>query len=127
MLYVSKFSLSLLSISQFTKQHDYSVTFFPSYHVFQDLTTERRIGSGHERGDMYYLDDGVSPTGLVADQPDPIRPWHWRLGHLSLQKLQSVISIESSFCTLGCLVRRASIIVSLFRVESITVVVLHLS
>ena len=56
-LYVSKFPISLLSISQFTKQYNCSVTFFPSYCVFQDLTTGRRIGSGHERGGMYYLDE----------------------------------------------------------------------
>ena len=48
-LYVSKFPISLLSISQFTKQHNCSVTFFPSYFVFQDLTTRRKIGSGHEK------------------------------------------------------------------------------
>ena len=44
----------------------------------------------------------MSPTGLVAGQPDPILLWHWRLGDPSLQKLLSVISIESSFSTLGC-------------------------
>jgi len=75
-LYVPKFPLSLLSISQFTKQQNYSITFFPSYYVFQDLTT-RRIGSDRERAGMYYLDDGVSPTGLIAVQPDPILLWHW--------------------------------------------------
>jgi len=84
-LYVLKFHVSLLSISQFTKQHNCSVTFFPSYCVFQDLTTGRRIGSGHEKGGMYYLDDGVSPTGLTASQPDPTLLWHWRLGYPSLQ------------------------------------------
>ena len=51
-LYVSNFFISLLSISQFTKQHNYSVTYFPSYCVFQDLINGRRIGSGHERGGM---------------------------------------------------------------------------
>jgi len=49
---------------------------------------------------MYYLDDGVSPTGLVAGHP--LLLWHWRLGHPSLQKHQSVIHVESSFSTLGC-------------------------
>ena len=100
MLYVLKFPVSLLSISQFTKQHNCSITFFPSYCVFQDLTIGR-IGSGHKRGGMYYLDDGVSPTGLVAGQPDPILLGHCRLGHPSLQKLWSVISVESSFSTLS--------------------------
>ena len=65
-LYVPKFHVSLLFISQFTKQHNCSVTFFPPYWVFQDLTTGRWIGSDHEKGGMHYLDDGVSPTGLVA-------------------------------------------------------------
>jgi len=83
-LYVPKFPVSLFFISQFTKQHNCSVTFFPSYCVFQDLTTGRRIGSCRERGSMYYLDEGVSPTGLVVGQPDPILLWHWRLGHPSL-------------------------------------------
>ena len=54
------------------------------------------------RGGMYYLDDGVSPTGLVAGQHDPILLRYWRLGHPSLQKLRLVISVESSFSTLGC-------------------------
>ena len=51
---------------------------------------------------MYYLDNGVFPTGLVAGQPDPILLWHWSLGHPSLQKLRSVISVEFSFSILGC-------------------------
>ena len=44
----------------------------------------------------------MSPTGLVAGQPDPILLWHWLLGHPSLQKFRSVISVESSFSTLDC-------------------------
>jgi len=59
---------------------------------------------------MYYLDDGVSPTSLVTGQPDPILLWHWYLGHPLLQKFQSVIYVESSFSTFGCLVRWASIV-----------------
>jgi len=65
-LYAPQFPISLLSISQFTKQNNCNVTFFPPYYVFHDLTTGRKIGSGHERGSMYYLDDRVSPAGLVA-------------------------------------------------------------
>jgi len=44
----------------------------------------------------------VSHTGLVAGQPDPILLLHWCWGHPSLQKLWSVIFVESSFSTLGC-------------------------
>ena len=51
---------------------------------------------------MYYLDDGVSPTGSVPGQSDPILLWYWRLGHPSLQKFRSIISVEYSFSTLGC-------------------------
>jgi len=70
--------------------------------VFQDLSTGKGIGSGHERGDIYYLDDRVTPTGLVAGQPDLVLLWHWRLGHPSLQKIRSVIPVESSISSLGC-------------------------
>jgi len=56
-LYVLKFRVSLLSISQFTKHNNCKITFFPSHCVFRDLSTGRKISSGHERGGMYYLDD----------------------------------------------------------------------
>ena len=69
-LYVPRFPVSLLSISQFTK-NNCKITSFPSHCVFQYLSNGKRIGSGHERGGIYYLDDRVTPTGLVADKPDP--------------------------------------------------------
>ena len=70
--------------------------------MFQDLLTGKRIDSGHERGGIYYLNDRVTPTSLVAGQPDPVLLWHWRLGHPSLQKNRSVIPVESSISFLGC-------------------------
>ena len=70
--YVSKFPVSLNSISQFTKQNSCKVTFFLPIMFFQDMTTGKRIGSGHEREIMYYLDDKVSPIVLDTNQPDPI-------------------------------------------------------
>ena len=63
--------------------------------MFQDLLTRKRIGSGHERGGIYYLDDRVTFTGLVAGQPDLVLLWYWLLGHLLVQKFQFVIPIES--------------------------------
>jgi len=44
----------------------------------------------------------VTPTDLVADQPDLVLLWHWRLGHPSMQKLQFVVPIKSSISSLGC-------------------------
>jgi len=70
--------------------------------VFQDLLTGKRIGSGHERGGIYYLDDRVTPTGLIAGQPDLVLLWHWRLGHPSVQKIRSVIPFESFISSLCC-------------------------
>jgi len=48
------------------------------------------------------LDDRVTPTGLVAGQPDPILLWHWRLGYPSVQKMWYVILVECSISFLGC-------------------------
>ena len=56
----------------------------------------------HERGGMYYWDDRINPTGLVADKPDPILFWHWRLGHPSVQKIRSIIHVASSIFSLEC-------------------------
>ena len=51
---------------------------------------------------MYYLDDRVTPTGLVTYQPDFFLLWYWHLVHLSVQNLQSVVPIESSVSILDC-------------------------
>ena len=80
-------TVSLLSISQLKSIITAKLHFFLSYCVSQDLSTGRRIGSGHERGSMYYLDDRVTPTGLVVDQPDPVLFWHWRLVILRCKSL----------------------------------------
>jgi len=125
-LYVPRFSVSLLSISQFTKHNNCKITFFPSHCMFQDLSTGKRIDLGHERGGIYYLDDRVTPTGLVSDQPDTVLLWRWRLGHPSVQKFQSVIPVESSISSLDCeSYELVSIIMLRFRVELIIVAVLH--
>ena len=47
-LYVPRFSVSLLSLSQFTKHNNYKIIFLFSYSVFQDLSTGKRISLGHE-------------------------------------------------------------------------------
>jgi len=97
--------------------------------MFQDLSTGIRIGSGHKRGGIYYLDDRVTHTGLVAGQPDPVLFWHRRLNHPSVQKFRFVIPVESSISVLACesyeLNKHNH--ATTFRVESIIVIVLLLS
>ena len=46
-LHVPSFTANLLSISRITRDLNCSVTFFPSFYVFQDLQT-RTIDSGRE-------------------------------------------------------------------------------
>lgn len=55
-LHVSNFTLNLLSVSHLTRSLNCSVTFFPSYCVFQDLNLKRTIGKGHEDNGLYILD-----------------------------------------------------------------------
>lgn len=58
-LFAPKFHVSLLSISHLTQSHNCTVTFYPSYCIFQDLQTKRMIGGGHERDGLYYLDSFI--------------------------------------------------------------------
>ena len=44
----------------------------------------------------------MTPTGLIADRPNPVLRKHWRLCHLLIQKLLSVIPIEFSISFFGC-------------------------
>ncbi|KAK4385641.1 Retrovirus-related Pol polyprotein from transposon RE2 [Sesamum angolense] len=78
-LFAPKFPVNLLSVSQLTKTHNCSVTFYPSYCVIQDQQTRRTIGSGHERGGLYFLDTTppVDARALFASV-SPLQ-WHSRL------------------------------------------------
>ena len=53
--HVLNMSCNLLSISKLTKSQNYSVTFFSTHCVFEDLTTGKVIGSAKEREGLYYL------------------------------------------------------------------------
>ncbi|KAK4386010.1 Retrovirus-related Pol polyprotein from transposon RE2 [Sesamum angolense] len=63
-LFAPKFPVNLLSVNHLTKTHNCSVTFYPSYCVIQDLQTRRTIGTGHERGGLYFLD--TTPLSMLA-------------------------------------------------------------
>ena len=77
---------------------------------------------------MYHLDDRVTPTGLVANQPDPVLLWHWHLSHPSVQKLGFVVPIKFFVSSSACeSCELVSIIVLPFIIESIIAVALRLS
>lgn len=62
--HVSNFFLNLLSISHLTKNLNCSVTFFPSYCVFQEIAIKQTIGLRHEDG--LYIFDSFSPVATSA-------------------------------------------------------------
>jgi hypothetical protein len=54
-LVVPTLECNLLSVSQITSSLACTVTFWPSYCVFQDITTRKILGYGVKRGKLYYL------------------------------------------------------------------------
>ncbi|KAL0386794.1 UNVERIFIED_CONTAM: hypothetical protein Slati_4580100 [Sesamum latifolium] len=87
-LFAPKFPVNLLFVSQLTKKHNCSVTFFPSYCVFQDLQTRRTIGRGHELGGLYFLDPSTHvDVRALSASIFPLQ-CHCRLGHPFLPSLK---------------------------------------
>ena len=56
-LVVPSLSSNLLSISQIIDQLHCYVTFWPTKCTFQDIATDRMIGSGIRKGKLYYLEE----------------------------------------------------------------------
>ncbi|KAL0347817.1 UNVERIFIED_CONTAM: hypothetical protein Scaly_1797700 [Sesamum calycinum] len=75
-----------------------NVLFAPKFpdNLLSDLQTRRTIGSGHERGGLYFLDTTppVDARALSASV-SPLQ-WHSRLGHPSLPTLQKILPIDSA-------------------------------
>ena len=55
-LVVSSLSCNLLSVGQITETLNCTVKFWPNYCLFQDIATHQILGSGVQRGKLYYLD-----------------------------------------------------------------------
>ena len=90
-------SNNLLSISQITKHLNCSVTFYPTYCVFQDNLTKMTIGTGRERGGLYYWEEARAlkykssqgfQVGKETLDREKIILWHYRLGHSSFAYLE---------------------------------------
>ena len=98
-LFIPDFRLNLLSVSQLTKDLGFRVAFDDDSYVIQDLTKGLTIGQGEEIQNLYVLDRAslgrstliTSPfyTNIVVDAS----LWHHRLGHPSIQKLDSIANV----------------------------------
>ena len=99
-LVVPSLEYNLLFVIQITSTLACTVTFWPSFCVFQDILTRKILGYGVRRGKLYYLElpkNGGSKISQAnqTSSKDKARAtiwlWHRRLGHLSfgyLKKLQ---------------------------------------
>ena len=86
-LVVPSLEYNLLSLSQITSTLACTVTFWPSFYVFQDILTRKILGYGVRRGKLYYLElpeNGGSKIRTPSKVIDFQTPQ---------QKLQSLLSI----------------------------------
>lgn len=112
-LHVPNLSCNLLSISQLTKSSNCSANFFPSYCVFQDLSSGKTIDSAKECEGLYYFDETnvsqqrrfASCDSVFVPKISEILLWHYRMGHPNFQYLRNVfpsIFANKIFSDLKC-------------------------
>ena len=91
-LHVPNIACNLLSINKLTKDMNCVAKFFNSHCEFQDLCSEKMIGSAKECDGLYILNEHLSTenkqahTSLrdsISGFEDKIMLWHNRLGNLS--------------------------------------------
>ena len=102
-LNLPNFSFNLVSVSKITRTLNCSVSFFPDYCVFQDLTTKKIIGKGHLSGGLYVLDTQVNVSTPIACS-SVLTPFdaHCRLGHPSLPALKKLCPQFQNVSSLDC-------------------------
>jgi hypothetical protein len=71
-LHVPSFPINILSISGITNKLNCVSLFFPSWCLFQELGTGRRLGTGRMHDGLYYLDKDISPAIATVLSPSPL-------------------------------------------------------
>ena len=90
-LFVPDLSHKLLSVSQLTKELNYTVMIGPHFCIVQDQRTGEIIGRGIEKNGLYYVEK-ISQKGCAALLRESVEQqlwkWHRRLRHPSLGYLE---------------------------------------
>jgi transposase InsO family protein len=89
-LHVPSFPINLLSVSCITNELNCAAIFFPSWCLFQELGTGRRLGTGIMHDGLYYMDVNMSHAVVAATSSSPLEEfllYHRRLGHMSFISL----------------------------------------
>jgi hypothetical protein len=86
-LCVPSFHLNLMSVSKLTHSLNCCAILFPTFCVLQDLATGKMIGSGKQRGGLYYMSPlQHTPASYQVSLSSHL--WHMRLGHPSPSRLR---------------------------------------
>lgn len=110
-LFIPSLNCNLMSVSQLTKSHNCVAIFFPTHCIFQNIHTKELIGSGKEKGGLYYLDgrlqqsiDGKlvhAMSNTILKNKEEIWLWHKRLGHPSFGYLSRLFPSLFKGCHLS--------------------------
>lgn len=119
-LFVPNLDCNLLSISKLTYDKNCLTKFYPTYCVFQDLISERTIGTAELRSGLYILEadpalnlqcNSTQQSALqnknrtISNKESTVMLWHYRLGHpnfLYLEKLFPELFINKSPREFSC-------------------------
>ncbi|KAJ0039048.1 hypothetical protein Pint_22927 [Pistacia integerrima] len=84
---------NLISVSQFCKQNNTSIEFFPNNFVVKDLSTGASLAKGRSNGNVYEWQQ--SSSQLFLSTKGSLNQWHRRLGHPSNRILHQITSHHS--------------------------------
>ena len=93
-LYIPTFTFNLISIYKLVSSTDCALIFSSTSCMLQDTNTRMRIGIVEERHGLYHLipdqNDKVVYSAIVHPKCNiiPVDLWHFRMGHLSTERLQ---------------------------------------
>jgi hypothetical protein len=92
-LYVSNFTLNLISVSKMCKTLGCTISFNGSTCMIQEKESLKTIGSAEQVEDLYYLNHShksVHVSSLSTTSLPNSALWHFRLGHLSTSRMSSM-------------------------------------